>query len=389
MPKSSSRLHEVPPREQVGAVTGARYEYQYKQAAGVCLELLNHDGPDCVFCEWHDDFVSEKKASVSLYWFHQVKTRTASQGLWTISEVFGLPRRGAAKTNSIAYHLFEHFLKFGQSCDRVLLVTNSNPDRELATFLGSINGCTRPGSLPAEQRVVFKSILASYKLTAAFKSLTEMDLYRFLKNFEVISEAGRFNHSDRDYRSLLWEKIFELSEINLSVQEALRIGDELLALVRKKSHKVLNSPPSDAELRELKGVRIEEVLSLLSLSSSAYAELQSSGPGALKTLSRLQRLCSNSGIEEAEIAEICKLKVEWDAWHLRERHRMNKLDILALRQDCFDLLQQHSKKRINFSALADAAATIANKYNPKLSAGVVLSRELVIGLVFALAAEAA
>ena len=46
---SRKKIHEVKPREQVGATTNARYDYQYRQAAKACLDLLQDYGADCVF----------------------------------------------------------------------------------------------------------------------------------------------------------------------------------------------------------------------------------------------------------------------------------------------------------------------------------------------------
>jgi len=44
-------LHEVEPREQAGAVTGARYDFQYHQAAAAALEVLDDTDVACVYCE--------------------------------------------------------------------------------------------------------------------------------------------------------------------------------------------------------------------------------------------------------------------------------------------------------------------------------------------------
>ena len=48
----SQTLHQVQPREQVGAQTGAQYEFQYHQAAAEALSLLEGLGVGCVYCEW-------------------------------------------------------------------------------------------------------------------------------------------------------------------------------------------------------------------------------------------------------------------------------------------------------------------------------------------------
>jgi Cap4 dsDNA endonuclease len=78
-------LHEVVPREQVGPATGERYDFQYHQAAADCLQVLDDTQVACVYCEWHDDYVIETAGVIS-YRFHQVKTRLASLGPWTLKD---------------------------------------------------------------------------------------------------------------------------------------------------------------------------------------------------------------------------------------------------------------------------------------------------------------
>jgi hypothetical protein len=93
---SQSRLHNIKPREVSGAVTGGRFDYQYQRAAEACLSLLEETDTTCIFLEWHDDFVSQRSSqSTALYGFNQVKTRTTSQGPWTVSQIFGLPTSAA------------------------------------------------------------------------------------------------------------------------------------------------------------------------------------------------------------------------------------------------------------------------------------------------------
>jgi len=74
---------------------------------------------------------------------------------------------------------------------------------------------------------------------------------------------------------------------------------------------------------------------------------------------------------------------------MAERHHLDEADAAALRSDCYDLLQQHSKGDLPFTDLVSRAKQIANVYSPKLGSGIVLTAELVVGLVFAIAADEA
>ncbi|MCY1079230.1 dsDNA nuclease domain-containing protein [Archangium lansingense] len=128
------KLGEVLPREQIGAVTGGLYEYQYQQAAGACLTILEDAETHCVFCEWHDDYVVEKHTpNHVIYGFHQVKTRSASQGPWKMRQLFGLgkPKQSGKKgtpakvppaaPDSIIAKMMEHQSNFTTSCKHVVL----------------------------------------------------------------------------------------------------------------------------------------------------------------------------------------------------------------------------------------------------------------------------
>jgi hypothetical protein len=145
-------LHEVSPREQVGPQTGALYEYQYHQAAAEALSLLSNDDLVCVYCEWHDDFVSEDVSS-SGYAFHQVKTRIKSKGPWRISEFFGLRKKTKdqpeppAEASSIFAHLWDHTSKFGSRCRTFVFVTDAGVESDFATFINEVHAApsTREG----------------------------------------------------------------------------------------------------------------------------------------------------------------------------------------------------------------------------------------------------
>ena len=386
------RIHEILPREQVGVVSGKAFEFQYHRAAQACLELIEDTGTGCVFCEWHDDFVLESGGGSTLYGFHQVKTRTAKNGPWPLREVLGLRKKTRAKTKAadetaIVPRLLLHYFNFDDACSRVVLVTNAALNADLESFIDDFKTAGGPTNLTGDNKTVLDETLEAYKqLPDKFSTLTEADLFRFLKRLSVQPEAARFGQSQDDLETTLGKRIRELSEIDLRVTETVKIGKELVDLVRAKSHLAIKSLVNEDELRARKGIQRDEVLRILALSPEAYRVLRQSGKNVLLSLSRLYRLCERCGIPTELIVDICRYKTKWDAWYLHERHQLEDTDYSALKARGIQLLRSHSAGGLPFNKLADEALAIANEFNPKL-AGVQLSQELVTGFLFAIAAE--
>lgn len=390
---SHKTLHNTPPREINGAVAGDRLDYQYQRAAETCLTLLEDTENCCILLEWHDDFVKEKHtSSQSLYGFNQVKTRTASQGPWGISQVFGIPRskKAAASTDSIAAKLFEHLLTFGGSCEEVVLVTNCGVATDLDNLVAAAKKAANPSALPEESLKVFKKICAHWLMVGGpAHGKVESDIFQFISIMKLKPEAARIDQSSLDYRTVLSELIFKFSEIDLTTSQAGAICSELLELVKEKSiHAVSKDrlPETPEELRKRKGIQVSDLLPLLSLSNDAYIELRKSGSPVIKTLSRLQRVCRDSGLSESQAIIICKLKTEWDVWYFRNRSNFQDTDLLLLKGDCAGVLDSYLKTQAKFEKLVQDAEDIASRYEPKLPVR-GLSAHLVMGFIFAIAAE--
>lgn len=389
---TQQRIHDLLPREQAGVVSGKAFEFQYHRAAQACLELIEETGAGCVFCEWHDDFVVESVGASTLYGFHQVKTRTAKNGPWPLREVLGLKKKSRGKTKAadetaIVPRLLLHFFNFADACGRVVLVTNAALNSEFESFIDDLKTSAAPTSLSADNKKVLDETLEAYRqLPDKFSTLTEADLFQFLKRLSVQPEAARFGQSQDDLESTLGKRIRELSEIDLRVTETVKIGKELVDVVRVKSHLVIKPLVEEEELRTRKGIQRDEVLRILALSPEAYRVLRQSGKNVLLSLSRLYRLCERCGIPKELIVDICRYKTKWDTWYLQERHHLEDTDYSALKARGIQLLKAHSTGGLPFEKLVGEALAIANEFNPKLS-GVQLSQELVTGFLFAIAAE--
>jgi hypothetical protein len=311
---NTSGLHEVFPREQVGSQTGALYEYQYHQAAAKALTLLADDSIVCVYCEWHDDFVAENgTSSAPCFTFHQVKTRTKSKGPWPLGEFFGLARKPkgeaepASDSSSIFGRLWDHTSKFGSNCSNFVFVTDAGIETKFSGFLADIHAHKSLAELSAESSMLFERILA--QSSQALNGVSAESLFAFLSKLRVEEAIG--NAQDLDgVKALLASRIFDSSEVDLAMSEARKIGGELVSKVRSRSHLVLTILPKTTEdLRQLKGLVVDDVLRELSLSIEEYRSLRQEGRTAVRTLSRLHRLCKRTGIPEEYIPLLCSCKL--------------------------------------------------------------------------------
>jgi len=368
-------------------------DYQYQRAAEMCLTLLEDAETFCVFLEWHDDYVSEKRnAHGTLYGFHQVKTRTASEGPWSVAQVFGLPKAKSqpASKDSIAIKLFEHLSTFQNLCDEVVLVTNCGVKDELDSLVRECRSATSSTGLSEAAKKIFDKVVLHWTMPdGPIPGADAESIFNFIKIIKLRPEAARLQKTAEDYRSELSTLIFKFSEIDLTTSQAGAICQELLELVREKSNLVIPStglPSSEEELRKRKGIQVSDLLPLLSLSSDAYVELRRTGAPVVKTLSRLQRICSASNFNQEQTLLVCKLKTEWDVWYLKNRSHLSERDLELLKGECSGALDTYAKGNGKFEHLVIDAEGLAVRYAPKLKVD-GLDSSLVVGFIFAIASE--
>ena len=393
---TAAELHEISPREQVGPITGERFEFQYHQAAADCLQVLDDTQVACVYCEWHDDYVIEA-AGVVCYRFHQVKTRAASKGPWTLNEFFGVkrppgkakkgaPKTGTATPDSIFGRFYDHISRFGTRCDCFVFVTDAGAGAEFVGLLDAVRVVSAHGALSGEPATEFAKLHGA--LVTAFGGLSPDDLFAFVKRLHLREAVGKLGDL-KACRTLIGGRIHDMSEVDLTMSEAQKIGADLVAAVRERSHRVLPTlPATTGDLRRAKGLVLQDVLRILSLSNTGYRELKAGGRDAVVALSRLHRLCKRSGVTEALIPELCRLKTTWGAWWIAQRHSVNLLDQIALKKACADALRVHADGKLDFNGLRSQAKALAAKFAPVLTSSEPLTAELVFGFMMAIAVEA-
>ncbi len=421
------RITKVLPREQAGAQTGRKYEVQYEEAALSCLKLLEEGDAACVYCEWHDDFVVEHRSNLETYSFHQVKTRADTKGAWSVAEILGVkkvrlpkakkpkkskktgadcsegkseeakPREASEpelvvelelrKDEGIAYRMLDHYRKFSDACAVFALVTPVDVAADpLFSLVKESKTVATSEQLSSESRILVDALAAAYQRRDA--SVVAADVWGLLTrlNFE---QAKASEDEPKVAIGLMGQIILDLSEVDISIKEQQRIAEALLKVVRERSHTKVDTLPNEDEVRARKAVSLPEVIKLLPLSLDGYERLKGGDKQAVKSLSRLQRLCRESRMDKMMIVTLCELKVEWQAWRSRVGDSLTG-DILGILRESGISLLSHLTSGVTSTPFQDLL-TSADQEAKRL-AGLprmpeTITGSVLMGLVFALAAE--
>ncbi len=381
----TTKLHEIQ-AEQIGAQTGELFEYQYHQAANTTLLLLDGE-VHSVYCEWHDDFVTESVSTE--YEFFQVKTRTKKLGPWRISDFFGTPKKTNKKKvdpadgTSFFLKMFRTWLQFEKSTRSCLLVSDNDLDENFQSLLHRVK--TSSSVADVSQDSWFNFIVASVNQVAS--EVTDASLYRFLRLFDLRSALGVINDPS-GCRAMIADRIVAVSEVEVMYRETQHMTAELVTLVRKKSQYKAKTTRDAESLRKRKAITLPELLSLLSLSPEGYRELKATGRDAVRTLSRLHRWCHNLNFPPRIIPVLCKLKAQWTAWWIANRHVLTTVDELRLRTAAQNMLLGQSRQGGSFDTIIGQSKLIAEKLGPELGTSSILTADEVFGLVLDMAVEA-
>jgi hypothetical protein len=321
-----------------------------------------------------------------------VKTRLKSRGPWDWKEFFGVTRKTkdnqqpTLRSDSIFSHLWDHTKKFGARCGRFVFVSDAGISVEMSSLLADAKLSQGAAKLPEESAKIFVGIMEQAKRT--FSEITDEKFFNFLTRLEVKEGLGTVKGLT-ETKILIANLIHEASEVDLRISEAKKIGAQLVAAVRDRSHVTIKTLPATVEeLRSIKGLMVEDILRLLSLSVEGYHQLRAGGRDSVIALSRLHRLCMRNKVPEALIPDLCAYKVEWAVWWMEQKNLVDDLDYVALKSECADILTAHSSGTLTFDKLIDQARALAEKYRDRLPSSEPITPELVVGLTISLAVDA-
>ncbi|WP_054500180.1 dsDNA nuclease domain-containing protein [Achromobacter xylosoxidans] len=326
-------LEAIAPAEDVGRDTISRFDMQYQAAAYAALEILEGNGVDCVYCDYHDDFVVRRIVDgKTTYHFFQVKTKNKMNAQWDLKEIFALKKRGQKNDNdslkavqsSFAGKLLMHGIIFNAECSEVTLLSNIYFHDDVVTVVDELRGKT-PKSKHA--KFLADNFSAIFSLEPAANDTHVADT---LGKLSLRPSVGYISKERDVFASATRTAIFNYSEIDLTFHETAELSNGLVDLVYRKSRTPLKGI-APHELPARIGVGLDDLLEVLSISRSAYdALLKGSDPKALKTASVLQRWLKGAGANDDMIEYASQQKVNWDIWLRSARHIYSPLDLHAL-----------------------------------------------------------
>lgn len=369
-------LHEVAPREVAGREAIARFAAQFRAAAYMSLAILENGEIDCVFCDFHDDYVVRRRVDqASLYDFYQVKTKGKLNYQWSQLDVYSIPQRGVADLqkigDSFAGKLLIHTIRFGASCRSVVLQTNI----QFHDNVCKISAALREGE--AEYKYAKPFFEKFGEIFPEGAVLNDSEIRACLSKFRLEPGSPIADTSGDNFLALAKDAVYRYSEVDLSYQEFVEIAEKLLALVQRKSLKKI-CEVGEATLVDAAGVTIYDLLDILAISRAGYESLVKGGDvTALRTASILHRKLKDAGASEDMIEYLCRQKVSWDEWLRTKRHIIPEFDANQMMASLHKAGTNWALSGGDLDKLFKIAESFPANSNPILQEG--LNKDLILG----------
>lgn len=369
-------LHEVEPRETKGRETIERFTAQFRAAAYMALFILENDGVDCIFCDYHEDYVVRTLTSNGYaYDFYQVKTKEKSNYQWDLLDVYSILKKGSQEPKrireSFAGKLIQHTVNFGSTCRSVNLQTNVQFADEACAVESAFKNTDRKHK---HAKYIFENFCAIFQINT---SPTQSEIEDNLSKFKLIPGSQIAEPSGENFLALARERVCHYSEIDLSYLEFIEVSEKLLALVQKKSFQRI-SDVDEKSLQYSAGVALDDLLGILSLSPEGYRTLRDSGDSAaLKNASIIQRIFSKAGADNDMINYLCETKVAWDQWKREKRHNVLPFEANLLATTLYDIAIEWMKSDGTLHGLFLKAQNCGD--DDKTLSSLQLDKDLILG----------
>lgn len=376
------------PREQKGRDTFSRYKAQVRSAAMASLSILEGKEIDRVYCDLHDDFVIRKKDDQGFsYIFYQVKTKGKQNHNWALNELFGLKSKLKDQSkqetskikDSFVGKLLLHTVVFDDHCNSVVFQTNIHNSDEVVSLLNDIESGTFGNK--------FAEVLLN-RFNDCFpdeieSTLSDDEIKRRVSKLKFENDVQYLKDGDDNFEPLARDKIYEFSEVDLDQTQTKEILMKLVELVERKSSGVI-SELNNETIEEYAGISIDDLLSILSISKDAYANLLKGGDSkAIKNVSIIQRTLqeAGAGIDEVEYCSRCK--TDWDLWLRKNRHVIPEFELNTITSKVRQLLNDSMEQK-NAIMLSELGTPIKNLEQELRILEILfdLTNELLLGAVF-------
>lgn len=376
------RIEIVAPSEDVGRETVSRFDMQFQAAAYAALQILEGKEIDCVYCDYHDDFVVRRVANgETTYHFFQVKTKAKLNHQWTLADVFAFKKSGQKSDadsltkirKSFAGKLLLHGIVFDEACREATLLSNVHFNDDVLCAVEALRGkapnCKASKFLSDNFSAIF-TLEPAADTEAAADFLSKLSLQPSVdyigKERDVFARAAR-------------SAIYKYSEIDLNHQETEELANGLVDLVFRKSKVPLEDvAPTDISSRI--GVGLDDLLDVLSISRAAYdALLGGVESKVLKQASVIQRWLKSAGAREDMIEFASQQKVAWDLWLRNARHIYSPMDLATLLDLVDRLYDRWVQSGSRFKSLNELLEEL--RHDSAIQKFEGLGRELLFGAV--------
>jgi hypothetical protein len=328
-------IHDKSPRETVGRETTNRFRMQFQAAAFAALEILSGKDVDRVYCDYHDDFVVRRNVCGSVeYHFFQVKTKGRANQQWNVDEIFSLKKRGKLDTDekltavrdSIAGKLFVHTIEFREQCREVTVLSNVHFHDEVF----EVQDHLKTGK---SKRAYITQFIEKFGEIFSPDVPLSHDQFKAARSKLSFVQAAHLGETLEPFADAARNAIWKHSEIDLHKHEVDEIANTLVALVESKSCAPISGLTKD-KIDLVTGVGIDDLLKVLSISTTVYRNLLSGGdPSAIKAASILQRQLKAAGAPDNMIETASRAKVSWDVWLRTARHTFPEFNLELLLND--------------------------------------------------------
>lgn len=247
--KPLNQLLNIPPREQSGAGSQHRFEYQVSSIVSHLIQKYKNNENAIVYCEFHDDF-SEFKLNdedKNLI-FYQVKTNEVNAN-WTINRL--IKKDGQ---HSMIGAMFYNYYKFNDRCLSCFFISNITFEKEIMEW----NQISKNDiEISDEMEVIFNKVKSCILLEFEQYEWFELVRYNtffdnFIKNIHFYTSNIPLETHDTHVRG----EFLELYSENMySEKGIIRVISLIYDLVRKKSRLKVKYPVSNMEeLEAQKGI---------------------------------------------------------------------------------------------------------------------------------------
>ncbi|WP_078201685.1 dsDNA nuclease domain-containing protein [Cupriavidus necator] len=371
------------PAEDVGRDTVSRFDMQYQAAAYAALQILEGKEVDCVYCDYHDDFVVRRTVDgIATYHFFQVKTKKKLNHQWGLNEIFSVKKRGQKNDAdslksvraSFAGKLLLHAIVFDEACSEATLLSNVHFDDDVVKAVEEMR-C----GLPACAASKFLSENFSMIFTLSVEDSEKAA--KFMSKLSLRPAVSYIGEEREAFAGAARTAIHKYSEIDLDYYETNRIANGLVDLVYRRSRTPLNGVAPETIASRV-GIRLEDLLEILSISHGAYETLQQGVEDkVLKQASAIQRWLKQAGARDDMIEFASLQKVNWDIWLRSARHTYSPMDLSALLDLIDKVYTRWAQSGEGFQFLNSLLESLSKESVVRSFQG--LDRELLFGAVSA------